>query len=140
MLQWYPEDLIQISNPVATAKNKATKSKPALLPARPEEALTLLCSFFANSSVQACYNNVWRSAKTSNKEGWKINELFFDNVPQRFEDFSEKEIPNTIQLWLNRFNISKKDYSPVLQISEVENNNGFEVEVLIKITERRCNR
>lgn len=132
LLQWYPADLIQLSNTASTAKKKTSKSKPALLPAKPEEALSLLCSFFANSSVQACYNNVWRSAKTSNKEGWKINELFFDNTAHRFESFSEKEIPNTIQLWLNRFYISKKDFSPVLQVSESENNSGFEVEVLIK--------
>ncbi|MBS1747063.1 MAG: DEAD/DEAH box helicase [Bacteroidetes bacterium] len=82
--------------------------------------------------MQACYNNVWRSAKSSGKEVWKINELFFDNAAHRFDSFSEKEIPNTIQLWLNRFYISKKDYSPVLQVAEAENNNGFEVDVLIQ--------
>lgn len=132
LLQWYHDDFIQISNPAASVKKKVAKTNPPLLPAKPEEALALLCSFFANSSVQACYNNVWRSVKTSNKEGWKVNELFFGNAPQRFVSFSEKEIPNTIQLWLNRFYITKKDYSPVLQITETENNNGFEVEVLIK--------
>ena len=132
LLQWYPDGLIQISNPDVQAKKKPSRSNQLLLPAKPEEALILLCSFFANASVQTCYNNVWRSVKTANKEGWKINELFFDNASHRFESFSEKEIPNTIQLWLNRFYISKKDYSPVLQVTEVENTNGFEVEVLIK--------
>jgi SNF2 family DNA or RNA helicase/uncharacterized Zn finger protein len=132
LLRWYPPGFIQVSNPAASPKKKITKTNQSLLTAKPEEALTLLCSFFANSSVQACYNNVWRSAKTSNTKGWKIYELFFDDASHRFESFSEKEIPNTIQLWLSRFYISKKDYSPVLQITETENNKGFEVEVLIK--------
>src|SRR5665647_57830 len=132
LLPCYPDDFIQISNPAVSLKRKITKKNTPLLPAKPEEAMALLCSFFSNSSVQNCYNNVRLSVKTSDKEGWKINELFFDNAPQRFVSFSEKEIPNTVQLWLNRFYISKKDYSPVLQITEAENNNGFEMEVLIK--------
>ncbi len=132
LLQWYPDELIQISDTATIAKKKNPKSKSVLLPAKPEEALSLLCGFFANSSVQTCYNNVGRIVKTSNNEGRKINELFFDNAPHRFESFSEKEIPNTIQLWLSRFYISKKDFSPVLQIHESENNTGFELEVLIK--------
>lgn len=132
LLQWYPDNLIQISNPDADIKKKHSKTNQFLLHAKDEEALILLCSFFANASVRAFYNNVWRSNKSSNKDGLKINELFFDDTAHRFESFSEKEIPNTIQLWLNRFYISKKDFSPVLQVTETENNNGFEVDVLIK--------
>ena len=131
LLQWYPADMIRISGTSITDKKKSAKSTSPLLPAKPEEALTLLCSFLAGISVQTCYNNVWRSAKTATQPGWKINELFFGNTPHSFEKFSEKEIPNTIQLWLSRFYISKKDFSPVLQVTEKENN-GFEVEVLIK--------
>ena len=131
LLEWYPVDMVKISDPADTGKKKSVKSNAQLLPAKPEEALTLLCSFFANASVQACYNNVWRSTKTSNEPGQKINELFFDDTTQRFKNFSEKEFPNTIQLWLSRFYISKKDCSPVLKVNEKENN-GFEVEVLIK--------
>ena len=93
LLQWYPDDFIQISNPADFPKKKNNKKRSNLLPAKPEEALTLLCSFFANSSVKACYNNVWRSTKTSNTKGWKLYELFFDNASHRFESFSEKEIP-----------------------------------------------
>jgi len=137
LLQWYPVDMVQISNPAITDHRKSTKKKSPLLPARPEEALTLLCSLFTTTSVQACYNNVWRNSKTAN-QGRKIIELFFDNTPHRFGGFSEKEIPNTIQLWLSRFYISKKDFSPILQVHEKEMNpsmpggQGFEVEVLIK--------
>ncbi len=133
LLQWYPDGLLQISNPAANPKKKISKTNQPLLPAQPEDALVLICSFFINASVKACYNNVWRNAKASNKEGSKINELFFDDTPHRFQSFSEKEIPNTIQLWLNRFYISKKDFSPVLQVLEMDGEEGgFEVEVLIK--------
>lgn len=136
LLRWYPVNMLQVNNPSTATKKKPSKSKlkskskSPLLPARPEEALTLLCSFFANTSVQSCYNNVWRNVKTDG-QGLKINELFFNHTSLRFENFSEKEIPNTIQLWLSRFYISKKDFSPVLRVNEKENN-GFEVEVLIK--------
>jgi SNF2 family DNA or RNA helicase/uncharacterized Zn finger protein len=130
LLQWYPVGMLQISLPSFKNKKKGPKLKSPLLSAKPEEALTLLSSFFTNSSVQSCYNNVWRKAKTPDQER-KINELFFDNTSETFESFSEKEIPNTIQLWLSRFYISKKNFSPVLQVIEKENQ-GFEVEVLIK--------
>ena len=132
LLQWYPENLLQITKPGITTKKTAARNKQMLLPSKPGEVLGLLCSIFTNYSVQRCYNNVWRNAKTANQPGWKINELFFDNTVHRFQSFSEKEIPNTIQLWLSRFNITKKDFSPVLQVHETGNNNGFEVEVLVK--------
>ena len=128
LLQWYPADLIQISNPTDTAKKKNPKSKKILLAAKPEDALTLLCSFFVSASVQACY----QALKTKpSEQGQKAHDLFFGNTLHRFESFSEKEIPNTIQLWLSRFYISKKDYSPVLQVREADRD-GFEVEVLIR--------
>jgi SNF2 family DNA or RNA helicase/uncharacterized Zn finger protein len=130
LLRWYPSGMVQINSPSGKGKKGGGRSKSSLLSAKPEEALTLLCSLFANTSVQDCYNNGWKSIKTPS-HGWKIDELFFDNRLHRFETFSEIEIPNTIQLWLNRFYISKKEFSPVLRVNEKENV-GFEVEVLIK--------
>lgn len=128
LLLWYPADLLRISNPAN--KQQSGKKESPLLPAKPDEAIALLCSFFTASSVQACYNNVLNNSKTSGRKV-KVHELFFVDTPHVFESFSEKEIPNTIQLWLSRFYISKKDFSPVLQVHEKENN-GFEIEVLIK--------
>ena len=125
LLQWYPSNLLQISIIKAT-KTKSPKPKTSLTPANPVEALTLICSFFANASVKAYYAQVGR-IKTSGR----MEELFFNNAPDRFESFSEREIPNTIQLWLSRFYISKKNFSPILQVHENEGA-GFEVEVLIK--------
>ncbi|MEI9913002.1 MAG: DEAD/DEAH box helicase [Bacteroidota bacterium] len=132
LLKWYPLDLLQIIIPGTATGKTVAKIKQKLLPANPGEALTLICSLFTTYSVQRCYNRVWRSVKASSPVNTKVNELFFDNAIHRFESFSEKEIPNTIQLWLSRFNITKKDFSPVLQVHETDDNNGFEVEVLVK--------
>jgi SNF2 family DNA or RNA helicase/uncharacterized Zn finger protein len=129
LLQWYPANMVQIEKPSVSEKQK--RSKLSLLPAIQEEALILICSFFANNSVQACYNNAGVGVKPSKKQALKINELFFNDILNRFDGFSEKEIPNTIQLWLNRFYIGKKEYTPLLQVSE-NGNKGFEVQVLIK--------
>jgi SNF2 family DNA or RNA helicase/uncharacterized Zn finger protein len=132
LLQWYPDGLLQIVNPELATSKTTSVNKQILLPSKKEEALSLLCSLFSNYSIQKCYNEVWRPVKNKNQPDWKVNELFFDDAIQRFQSFSEKEIPNTIQLWLSRFNITKKEFSPVLQVHEAGNNNGFEVEVLVK--------
>lgn len=126
LLLWYPADLLQISQQSHSLKKKPAKKK-VLLPAQREEAHTLLCSYFASASVQACGSK----AQNNKLTGQKIIDLFFDNKLQHFESFSEKEFPNTIQLWLSRFYISKKDFAPVLQVHE-RNGQGFEMEVLIK--------
>lgn len=128
LLKWYPPGLFQINNDSAK-KNKGTRTK--LLPTKPEEALALLCSFFSNLSVQACYNQVRRSNKAGKRSEGKIFDLFFDDSIQSFHTFNEREIPNTIQLWLNRFFISKKEFTPIIQVNEHEPE-GFEVEVLVK--------
>jgi uncharacterized Zn finger protein/superfamily II DNA or RNA helicase len=127
LLQWYPPGLLQISRAPKAGGKKSAKSKSTPATARPQEALLLLCGFFATTSVKACYRGTWRTEKTSGK----MERLFFDDEPCVFEGFSEKEIPNTIQLWLSRFYISKRAFSPVLQVHE-RNGAGFEVEVLMK--------
>lgn len=134
LLEGYPDDMIQIDTTHITnktPKKKTRENKLSLVDAKPSEALTLLCAAFTSVSIRQCYNKTWRNNKSSGGPDWKVMELFFDYARHRFTSFSEKEIPNTIQLWLNRFYISKKEYSPVLQVHEVENN-GFEVEVLMK--------
>lgn len=128
LLQWYINTLVLL-NIQAEGKKKIVKQIP--LPAKPEEAVMLVCSLFINQSAQAAYNSIAHGSKPA-KEGWKIIELFFDNTLHEFKSFSEKEIPNTIELWLSRFAISKKIFSPVLQVHEANENGIFEVEVLMK--------
>lgn len=138
LLEWYPMNMMQIQDPLFKGKQK--KARFSYLPAKPEEALILLCSFFNNNLAEACYNNKYHPLKTFNPSEQKINDLFFNNTLQRFDRFTDKEIPNTIQLWLNRFYISEKDFTPVLQVHEIKNrkkhddtgSQGFELEILIK--------
>ncbi|MDQ6843256.1 MAG: SWIM zinc finger family protein, partial [Bacteroidota bacterium] len=134
LLQWYPEETVQLN--IAKDETKKVVSKKVnqnkkLLQAKPEEGLTLLCSLFINASVKNSYNG-FSGNKQTNSSALKINELFFNDSREQFSSFNEKEIPNTIQLWLNRFYIGKKTYSPVLQVHEAEDDKGFEVTVLMK--------
>ena len=129
LLQWYPKDLVLLN---ISTEGKKKSAKQAALTAKPEEALMLICSLFTNESVQAAYNSIGPGFKAAGKEGWKIPELFFNNTLHEFKSFSEKEIPNTIQLWLSRFSISKKTFTPVLQVHEANDNGVFEIEVLMK--------
>lgn len=131
LLQWYPDNLLQEGKPHKQSLKKSSK-KDVFRSVKPDEALTLLCSFFSGHSVKDCYIHTWRTSKMDNVDDRKVNQLFFENTLHRFDGFSEKEIPNTIQLWLSRFAIIQKNYSPVLQVTDLDNNNGFEVEVLIK--------
>ncbi|MGN6542972.1 MAG: SWIM zinc finger family protein, partial [Ginsengibacter sp.] len=129
LLKWYPDKLVLLDIKT-TGKKETTKIK--FKNATRQEAQTLICSLFANTVVHDCYSTIWRQSKSSKEKDSKIMELFFGDSLQEFKSFSEKEIPNTIQLWLNRFYLSKKDFSPVLQVHEQEDQEGFEVEVLMK--------
>jgi SNF2 family DNA or RNA helicase len=64
----------------------------------------------------------------------KVAELFFCTGTQHFSAFTEKEIPNAIQLWLNRFNIARKDYAPVLAVDEFVD--FFKCSVLVESKDR----
>ena len=50
----------------------------------------------------------------------KVANLFFRPGSQSFAAFTEKEIPASIRIWLNRFNIARKAYAPALAIDESE--------------------
>lgn len=127
LLQWLPPDMVLLHIP----GKKRTKTRKTV-PAFPEEALTLICSLFINASVKDSNSSTSRKEKEVNSGDLKILDLFFKDTIHEFEAFSEKEIPNTIQLWLSRFTINKKEFSPVIQVHEYPNNTGFEVEVLVK--------
>lgn len=138
VLQWYPQSMMRVVIPAKIKKDikipkvKITKNKVECPPdifCKPEEAQNLLCSLFITASIQNIDNS---PAKKETQNDIKISSLFFSSQIQKFSTFSEKEIPNTIQLWLSRFYISKKNYEPVLKVSEMVNEDGFEMEVLIK--------
>ena len=134
LLLWYPEEIVQLNiSKDATKKvvSKKTNQNKKLLRAKQEEGLSLLCALFINASVKNSCNG-FSGNILSNSHALKINELFFNDSREQFISFNEREIPNTIQLWLNRFYIGKKTFSPVLQIHEADDDKGFEVAVLMK--------
>ncbi|MCC7050483.1 MAG: SWIM zinc finger family protein, partial [Bacteroidia bacterium] len=130
LMQWYQNDIIVLNNLPSTKTKKETLANHTSL--HPEDAMILLSSFFTATSISSLTTqlpNIFTVSK--NKLDDKILVLFFQNKTQSFDSFSEKEIPNTIQLWLKRFFIGKKEFSLILQVSELEGE-GFEVDVLIR--------
>jgi SNF2 family DNA or RNA helicase/uncharacterized Zn finger protein len=58
--------------------------------------------------------------------------LFFNGSLERFVDFENKEFPGAIQLWLNKFFISEKEFAPVLIIDDQQEEGIFEVKVAVE--------
>jgi SNF2 family DNA or RNA helicase/uncharacterized Zn finger protein len=113
-------------------KSKNGKISEKFLPA--EENLKSLCALFLDfffKSKEAPKSHLGSESAVSHNT--KVAELFFCPEPQYFNSFTEKEIPNSIQLWLNRFNIARKDFAPVLAIDEFESH--FECRVLVESKE-----
>jgi SNF2 family DNA or RNA helicase/uncharacterized Zn finger protein len=60
----------------------------------------------------------------------ETDDLFFRSSMVYFGGFESREIPNSVQLWLNKFFIAHRDFVPVLQVEELEE--GFRVNVLVE--------
>lgn len=88
-----------------------------------EQAL-VLSSLFLNYFV-----------KTFQKRGTgedKISDFFFNQAPFKIDKFEESEIPQTIHLWLSKFYIVHKNYTPLIQVYEPKRGDtdfGFEIKV-----------
>lgn len=139
LLHWYSAEMVLLKN--TSSKNSGKKKKTTTTDYNefsPEEGLLLLCATFSRKSIDACVKlSPANTFSGKNESDDKILRLFFHNNSVHFNTFSEKEIPNTIQLWLKRFFISKKDFSPVLQVHECSDllgdiQQGFEIEVLLR--------
>jgi len=61
---------------------------------------------------------------------YPVEALFFKGHTRLFNSFEDQAIPQSIQLWLNRFYLAEKTYQPVIQIKE-EKNGGFRVKLLV---------
>ncbi len=135
LLQGYPPGMSMIQKTTMTRGKRVVAGYKAL---NPEDGLLLLCFLFTGKSAERCHDlSALKLFETTNKTDAAIIRLFFQNEAVRFNSFAGKEIPTTIQLWLKRFFIGKRDFSPVLQIHERMSRSegvreGFEVEVLIR--------
>ncbi len=64
----------------------------------------------------------------------KIDELFFTNSSQMFNELGENEIPNAVYQWISRFYIIHQDYVPVIKVDTFEESGDdfYTVELLIE--------
>jgi SNF2 family DNA or RNA helicase/uncharacterized Zn finger protein len=134
LIFWMPENSVSVKANRQILKNKIKNSNKDFLLVRKEESLQLLCSLFITNSIRNYYHQNLLPKKYSSTDQ-KVMQLFFSGTSQEFSGFSEKEIPNSIQLWLQRFYVTDRNFSPLLQVYEMEEG-GFQVEVLVKINDR----
>ncbi|MEM0994930.1 MAG: SWIM zinc finger family protein, partial [Bacteroidota bacterium] len=83
--------------------------------------LSDLLSFFLNHFVHQHNGLDYRGLETA------AAQLFFQGSVEKFSSFEEREYPNAMQLWLNRFYIVEKNHVPVLKIDDLDG--GFEVSI-----------
>ena len=133
-IRWIPaiqeekiQELVKQIAPTLPTDLAQYKVKSGVRYQNPEEQVASLCSMFLNYFVH-------QASQASALSGDIITDLFFASKPHPFSAFSEKETPNTIQLWLNKFYITHRDFVPVLKIEEEkeENSPRFQIEVMIE--------
>ena len=125
LMQIMPADFCRLEVKSKQGRGGAGKYLPA------DENLKTLCALFLDFFFKPEEAPKLRpGSQSAVSHDAKVARLFFCSGPQLFNAFTEKEIPNSIQLWLNRFNIARKEYAPVLAIDEVENH--FECSVLVE--------
>ncbi len=61
-----------------------------------------------------------------------ITRLFAQDFTYPFDKLGEKEIPPTIQRWLDKLYLTRQNYIPVLEIKTVDDSDKFSVDVLVE--------
>jgi uncharacterized Zn finger protein/superfamily II DNA or RNA helicase len=105
------------------------KGKEEFLPLNPEENSRMLTSAFLNTLVEDSGEVNVLIAKAENT----ISDLFFLHKPYNFSGLSEKQIPNTIQLWLKPLFRGSRRWQPILRIED--RNGAFYLDILAVDTE-----
>ncbi len=93
-----------------------------------EQAISLVSLFLThyikvNSSVQASATQYLET---------KIEQLFFRNECHTFSQLGEKQIPEAIHQYLQRFYISEKPYVPLIKIDDNPDENNFEFQLWVE--------
>ncbi|MDZ4757422.1 MAG: DEAD/DEAH box helicase [Bacteroidota bacterium] len=130
LLDWLPSDSVYIQKGIDKKTSKTSTAKQ-VLSTNKEEALMLVCSLFINNSIKGAFNLLTLPKKYTAIDT-KVFDIFFNDKVHSFSQFSEQQIPNSIHLWLKRFFIGNKDVTPIIQVTELNNDEGFEVEILVK--------
>ena len=97
--------------------HKEKRKKEQYFAVNPEENSMMITSLFITF-----YTDAYAGAERfMDRNGNRIVELFFRKKPTVFDGLSDKEIPNTIQLWLKRLQLGNKQWIPVLRIEDRDN-------------------
>ncbi|MGK0363332.1 MAG: putative Zn finger protein, partial [Saprospiraceae bacterium] len=88
-----------------------------------EEQFTSLLSLFLTHYMNESFN---MNAKINQTE---VGRMFFNGGLENFGSFDNREHPKAIQLWLNKFYISERDYVPVIHVEDSEE--IFEVSIAV---------
>ncbi|MCX6304119.1 MAG: SNF2-related protein [Bacteroidetes bacterium] len=124
MIRWIPavnetglrvltEKVKAFANP-GTVWIRSLGKKKVYFPLNPEENSIMLTSLFLNHYMGA-YSGFDRLIE---KNGNRIPDMFFRQTPAFFNEPGEKHIPNTIQLWLKRLHLGKKQWISMLRVEE----------------------
>ena len=97
----------------------------------PEEMVKIIFSMFSQHIIKQ-YN------KLKGEENYrydKISAFFWKEEILRVEGFEQRELANTIALWINNYYIKHKKYAPLLKINEKKQ--GFEIVIMVEQTDKK---
>jgi uncharacterized Zn finger protein len=86
---------------------------------------------YLNALVSVFLNHFMVSYSEISTVSDPVIDLFFKGKIVQFNAFTNKEYPASIHLWLSRFFITHKQFVPILEITEAENE-CFNVDVLVE--------
>lgn len=136
LLSVFPGDIVVVRSSSSGAARKK-RGRPASLKREESyahlssrEQLHTLCSLFLSYFIsQIARSKIFDRYEFSST---KILPLFFGDVSMEFSEFTDQQIPNTIQLWLNRLFITHKNFVPQLSVDDQES--IFYIDVLVDET------
>ncbi len=92
-------------------------------PIEQEKTMALL-SVFINFLIKTNHKMEYRFAEH------EIGHLFFGGSIVQFQSYESKGYPTAIQLWLNKYFMTEKDFVPVLQVDDMDD--GFQVSIAVE--------
>ncbi|MCK9218738.1 MAG: SNF2-related protein [Bacteroidales bacterium] len=95
----------------------------------PDENARTLTSLF----LESFFGNMRYDPKFKGTENDVIVNLFFNHKPYTFQALTEKQIPNTIQLWLKRLHLTNRKWQAIIRVEE--KNAVFTLDILANNTE-----
>ncbi len=93
-----------------------------------EQAITIVSLFLTNymRAVKLTSTTLTHDTET------KIEQLFFNNDHHSFTQLNEKQIPEAIHQYLQRFYLSDKQHVPLIKIDDDPEDNTFEFKLLVE--------